>query len=38
MLITLGVLAAIAAVGSFLTERVDRPRRRQLRLDATPAE
>lgn len=39
MLMILGVLAAIAAVGCFLTERVDRPRRRAMRLAAeTPAE
>ena len=38
MLIIVSVMAAIAAAGSFLTERVDRPRRRQMRLDATPAE
>lgn len=38
MLIVLSVLAATAAIGSYLTERIDRPRRRQMRLDATPAE
>jgi hypothetical protein len=39
MFIALGVLATIAAVGCYLTERVDRPRRRAMRLaDATPAE
>lgn len=39
MLIFLGVTAAIMAVGCYLTERVDRPRRRAMRLAAeTPAE
>lgn len=38
MLMTLGVLAVIAGIGTYLTERVDRPLRRQMRRDATPAE
>ena len=39
MFMILGVLAAITAVGYYLTERVDRPRRRAMRLAAqTPAE
>lgn len=36
MFTTLTVLALIAAIGCWLTERVDRPRRRQERL-ARPA-
>jgi hypothetical protein len=38
MLIFFGVMTAIMAVGVALTERVDRPRRRQARLEAIPAE
>jgi hypothetical protein len=39
MLMFFAVMAIIAAIGVFLTERVDRPRRRALRLAAeTPAE
>lgn len=38
MFTILGVLAVIAGIGSYLTERVDRPRRRQMRIDATAAE
>lgn len=39
MVMILGTLAAITVVGCYLTERVDRPRRRAMRLAAeTPAE
>jgi hypothetical protein len=39
MLIFCTVMAAVAGVGCFLTERVDRPRRRAARLaELTPAE
>jgi len=39
MLIMLAVLTALTAGGVYLTERVDRPRRRAMRLAAgTPAE
>lgn len=38
MIVILAVLAVIAGVGSYLTERVDRPRRRLERLSQQPAE
>jgi hypothetical protein len=38
MLMFVGVMTVIMAVGVALTERIDRPRRRQARLEATPAE
>lgn len=38
MLIFCAVMAAFTGVGVFLTERVDRPRRRAERLAATAAE
>jgi hypothetical protein len=38
MLMFVGVMMVIMTVGIVLTERVDRPRRRQARLQATPAE
>lgn len=38
MLVFLGVMAAIAAGGVYLTERVDRPRRRLARMQQMPAE
>ncbi len=38
MLIFIGVMAAIAAGGSYLTERLDRPRRRRARMQRMPAE
>lgn len=38
MLVFIGVMAAIAAGGVYLTERVDRPRRRAARLEQMPAE
>jgi hypothetical protein len=38
MLIFAGVMTLVMAVGVALTERVDRPRRRQARLELTPAE
>ena len=39
MLVFVAVMAAITGVGVYLSERVDRPRRRAMRLaDATPAE
>lgn len=38
MFVMLAVIAIFTGVGVFLTERVDRPRRRAARLEATPAE
>ena len=38
MLMFMAVLAAVTAGGVYLTERVDRPRRRAGRLAAQPAE
>ena len=38
MLIFVGVMTLVMAGGVVLTERIDRPRRRQARLQATPAE
>jgi hypothetical protein len=38
MLIFIGVMTLVMTVGVALTERVDRPRRRAARLQATPAE
>ena len=38
MIVVFVVLAVIAAIGSYLTERVDRPRRRLERLSQQPAE
>ena len=38
MFVFCAVMAAIAGVGVFLTERVDRPRRRAERIVATAAE
>ena len=39
MLVFVAVMAAITGVGVYLSERVDRPRRRAMRLAAqTPAE
>jgi len=38
MIVIFVVLAVIAGVGSYLTERVDRPRRRLERLSQQPAE
>jgi hypothetical protein len=39
MLIFIAVMAVVAGIGVYLTERVDRPRRRAMRLAAeTPAE
>ena len=38
MIVAFAVLAVLTGIGVFLTERVDRPRRRAERLAATPAE
>lgn len=38
MIVILVVLALVAAIGSYLTERVDRPRRRLERMAQQPAE
>ena len=38
MMIVLAVLAVIAGIGTYLTERIDRPLRRQMRLDSTASE
>jgi hypothetical protein len=38
MIVFFAVLAIIAGVGSYLTERVDRPRRRLERMAQQPAE
>jgi hypothetical protein len=38
MIVFFVVLAAIAGVGTYLTERVDRPRRRLERMSQQPAE
>ena len=38
MIVVFVVLAAIAAIGTYLTERVDRPRRRLERMALQPAE
>jgi hypothetical protein len=38
MIVFFAVLAVIAGVGSYLTERVDRPRRRLERMSQQPAE
>ncbi len=38
MIVVFAVLAAIAGGGCYLTERVDRPRRRLDRLQQRPAE
>jgi hypothetical protein len=38
MIVIFVVLAVVAGVGSYLTERVDRPRRRLERMSQQPAE
>jgi hypothetical protein len=38
MIVIFAVLAIIAGVGTYLTERVDRPRRRLERMSQQPAE
>jgi HAMP domain-containing protein len=38
MIVILVVLALVAAIGSYMTERVDRPRRRLERMAQQPAE